>query len=67
MPSNSFNRRPTQRAADLRESPRFSSIFLASSLFRFDGESTLRPQTATDNLQCQGFLVNNVLDDLPRL
>jgi hypothetical protein len=32
------------RAPDLGYVPRFLSIFLALSVFRFDGESTLPPQ-----------------------
>ena len=40
------NRRPTPRAADLGYAPRYLDIFLAGSLFRFDGESTLPPQAA---------------------
>ena len=34
----------TQRAPDLGYAPRFSSFFVALSLFRFVGESTLPPQ-----------------------
>jgi hypothetical protein len=37
---------PTQRAADGGYAPRFLSIFLALSLFRFEGESTLPPTAA---------------------
>ena len=36
----------TKRAADGGESARFSSIFLALSFSRFDGESKLRPTAA---------------------
>jgi len=35
--------RPTIRAADKWDAPRFLGMFLAISWFRFDGESTLRP------------------------
>ena len=34
----------TQRAAEVWESARFLSMFLAFGFFRFDGESTLPPQ-----------------------
>jgi len=36
----------TQRAADGGYAPRFLSLFLALSFFRFDGESTLPPTAA---------------------
>ena len=36
----------TKRAADKWESARFSALFVASSSFRFDSESTLRPLAA---------------------
>jgi len=36
----------TMRAADGGYAARFLSVFLASSLFRFDGESTLPPTAA---------------------
>ena len=39
--------RRTMRAADGGYAVRFSSIFLASSFFRFDGESTLAPAPVT--------------------
>ncbi len=35
-----YQRRPTQRAADLGYAPRFQAFFVALSFFRFDGEST---------------------------
>jgi hypothetical protein len=40
---------PTQRAADKWESPRFLGICLAPGVFRFDGDSTLRPLAANAN------------------
>ena len=39
------------RAADLRESACFSGLFATLSFFRFDRDSTLRPQTANCGLQ----------------
>ena len=39
-------RRPTQRAPDLGYAPRFSGIFLALGVLRFEGESTLPPTAA---------------------
>lgn len=38
--------RLTQRAADLGDAPRYGSIFLALSVSRFGGVSTLPPQAA---------------------
>ena len=38
--------RPTKRAADLGYAPRYFGIFLAWSLSRLGGESTLLPQAA---------------------
>jgi hypothetical protein len=35
---------PTQRAPDLGYAPRFLAFAVASSFFRFEGESTLPPQ-----------------------
>jgi hypothetical protein len=40
------NRNPTMRAADGGYAARFLGIFLALSLFRFGGESTLPPTAA---------------------
>ena len=42
-----------QILADLGYAPRFQAFCVASGFFRFDSESTLPPQAATDNLQCQ--------------
>jgi len=41
-----FIQRPTQRAADGGYAPHFWSVFVALSLSRFDGESTLPPAAA---------------------
>jgi len=53
--------RPTQRAVDSRESPRFSGIFLASAVSRFQALSTpaLLPLTPT-----VGRLRSNELNNL---
>ena len=45
------------RAADLGTRRVILAFFAAGSFVRFDGESTLPPQAATDNLQCQGLKI----------